>query len=474
MEDGKWKNRLVEGGGRAGGRDGTLVLDNAGKPHVLYEYGGLTAVELIYATFDGTTWTLEPVDGCTGGADSSLTLDSAGIPHIVYIKSCSNDDYTPAGSDYLMYATRKNGSWQTQKFERSNIVGQYLKMNVDSRRAPHFVYQDRGKEQLLYATLQNGQLITEALSVPPPPPYQGYNRGIRDTEIAVDHTNSPHIVISYDSDDRFHSNVTYISKTIAGWQVQTIYTDSHVVDVSLAIDSKNYPHVAFVSENSLKRVLRYAHQTEQGWEFQIIEPFTKTEYTVDFPYLSLKLDSNDTPHLAYVQLVNIDQPPSLTYAVLTNGSWQKETVTQTRPGGPCCMWVTLALDGANHPHITARGCCDSTGYGTLIYATKNEAGWNFALPVKDLGCWFEPVVAVDPSGKPWISCAKFADTKDPDTNDIETLHIISLQGSSWKEETVFTGRGYGSFALDVDNWGRPHLAFWDNRNGDIVYGTLSR
>ena len=87
-----------------------------------------------YAFFDGSTWTTEIVDGQTAGPYCSLALDSVGRPRIAY-------RYYEGHS--IRYAVRGDGgTWTFYDFETDNDEESYISMALDTMDRPHVSYYD--------------------------------------------------------------------------------------------------------------------------------------------------------------------------------------------------------------------------------------------------------------------------------------------------------------------------------------------
>ncbi|WP_205525588.1 hypothetical protein [Pyxidicoccus trucidator] len=96
-----------------------LAFDDAGKGHVVYTND--THNTLWYATWDGTTWKTEQIDGPgfnTGGmfvTKPVLALDAAtGTPHVGYLKSTGP---LAVATFRIGYATRVNGAWTRESVD---------------------------------------------------------------------------------------------------------------------------------------------------------------------------------------------------------------------------------------------------------------------------------------------------------------------------------------------------------------------
>jgi hypothetical protein len=139
----------------------------------------------------------------------------------------------------------------------------------------------------------------------------------------------------------------------------------------MVLDSKGYPHFIctqnhFLSAQDTTRVsnILYASWNGSAWN---------TEMAISNVSLAnmgfLALDSNDYPHIAYVT-----SDPELMYASWTGRTWNIQTVdTNISALGPCY----LALDSKSNPHISYLGYEPGNAFGPharayIMYATTNE------------------------------------------------------------------------------------------------------
>jgi hypothetical protein len=100
-----------------------MRLDSNDRPHIAY--GGL---HLYYASYDGTSWQIETVDGDTGG-NPSLTLDDLDHPHIGYIDSIALT---------LTYAWHDGLQWHHEVVDSATLGA--TSIVLDSVGHPHLSY----------------------------------------------------------------------------------------------------------------------------------------------------------------------------------------------------------------------------------------------------------------------------------------------------------------------------------------------
>ena len=191
-------------------RDGTWTITAIGSGPIQYEFNvslavspdGLPAIsyyndrdgDLVFASFDGASWTIETVvsDGDVGKF-SSLAFDAAGQPHISFY------DDLGGSSGRVLYAVRDGDAWTVEQVGTLDEV-----------------------EQGMLGTRRNSSLALDAQGV-------------------------PHVAFS----DK--SVIRYATRTDAGWEVEEIVTagDRALGQlVSLALDGAGTPHLSFFEVTS--------------------------------------------------------------------------------------------------------------------------------------------------------------------------------------------------------------------------------
>ncbi len=129
----EWLTETVDASG--GGYIGafcSLALDSSGRPHISYT---ANATKLRYASYDGLTWQIETIDTAfTEVIYTSLVLDAADLPHIAY-------DRAYLLTSILMYASYNGSSWSTTIVDPDTqpwVRGVSLRLAPNG--LPHIVY----------------------------------------------------------------------------------------------------------------------------------------------------------------------------------------------------------------------------------------------------------------------------------------------------------------------------------------------
>src|SRR4030042_6084155 len=102
---------------------------------------------------------------------------------------------------------------------------------------------------------------------------------------------------------------------------------------SLKLDSNDNPHISYYGSG-----LNYAKWNGSAWNIERLESDTYGEYAT-----SLALDSNDNPHISYYV-----RNSGLRFAEWTGSTWNIETV----PSEGAAADNSLALDSDGNPHIS--------------------------------------------------------------------------------------------------------------------------
>ncbi len=315
--------------------------------------------------------------------------------------------------------------WYIQTVDSSGNTGSSSSLAIDPSGYPHISYHDRANSDLQYAawngTCWDIQTVDSSGSV-------GSH-----TSLALDANGHPHI--SYQGG----GDLKYAAWNGTGWDIQTA-DDSFWVGwyTSLALDSNDYPHISYYAQVSGN--LKYAAWTGTGWDVQTVDS------TGDVgEYSSLALGSNDYPRISYRDFSDGD----LKYAAWNGSTWNIQSVYA---GGSFC---SLALDSADHPHITQGGW--------LRYAAWNGTSWEHTI-LDSSRLYYDTSLALDASGYGRVAY------RDQSNGDLK--YAFRTGSASWYRETVDSAGDVGSYpSLDLDASGYPHISYYDQTNGDLKYAT---
>ncbi len=155
---GYWEVRVVDPQGGSG-KFNSIAVDSTGHPHIAYANVRFESSGLRYATWTGSEWKKDIVEGVSGPTpvfSVNMVLDKDDNPHI---------SYTETQTRLVKYARRRAGQWQTEVVDsieqeaypdRNGIV-------LDSQGNPYMSYYDNRLGVLKIASRRNGKWYVEVL-----------------------------------------------------------------------------------------------------------------------------------------------------------------------------------------------------------------------------------------------------------------------------------------------------------------------
>lgn len=307
--------------------------------------------KLRYAEFDGTGWTTTVVDddGNTGFS-GSLAFDSSGTPHISYV------NYS---ADTLRYATRVNGTWQTRtldyigpSIEAGNDVSATTLVLHPVTGDPTISYFHQSTFTYRFGTLSNDVFASEAVETFADTVYPSEGRFLTHD---LDSQGNPHLAYWTDNTADGTYGLEYATRDSQGaWTFATISDAFGTWYSDLKVGSDDIPRVAYHDEymspeyNTRIGVLRFAEQTEAGWQSTLIDGGTQRNPPgVDYVgwHPSLALDAGNTPHISYADV----HGQSIKYATRNDNTWSTEIIDQgTDMIG---LLSSLAIDANGGIHV---------------------------------------------------------------------------------------------------------------------------
>jgi fibronectin type 3 domain-containing protein len=224
-----WVAEDVDDGGFWGGDVGyytAIAVDNTNRVHI--SHVSWVSYSLLYARFNGTTWTRETVDSTADCKETSIATDNNGYPHISY------RDFT-ASKLNLKYAKWTGSAWSVQEVDTTGDTGWNSSIAVDSSGNAHISYVDLTNHDLKYAkwsgtgwvlsTVDSASFVSEA------------------TDIALDSTGKP-VIIYYDNSTGDLKLAKYNGAT---WDIETVDSSGDVgYKSSVAIDASGIVHISYL------------------------------------------------------------------------------------------------------------------------------------------------------------------------------------------------------------------------------------
>ncbi len=318
--------------------------------------------------------------------------------------------------------------WARETVEAGTPSGLHTSVVLGPTGAPHITYIDRGSDAVKYAVLRPGGWDIEVVDI-----NGGFTGG---TSLVLDATGRPHV--SY-----FNGRagmVVYAVRNESAWQRTPVDRGSFLGPNSLAVDSSGLVHLAYAFPNAK---LQYASWDGARWTIEQVDT-----RRIAVHYLSLALDSDDRPHIAYYGNA------SLNYASWSGQAWTLETVDASGNTG---LYASLALDVDDVAHVAYRDFVTRD----LRYARLANGSWQLETvdSAGDAG-WFASI-AVDEENV--VHMAYYERIRSE-------LRHARRQSTAWFVEQVDSEGVVGwDTSLAVDSQGDPHISYYDWSRGSLRY-----
>ena len=223
---------------------------------------------------------------------------------------------------------------------------------------------------------------------------------------------------------------------------------------SLAFDSKGNPHISYYDFTTSNKNLKYARRDAKGgrWIISVLDDEDDVGQNS-----SIAIDKNDVVYISYIDKTS-------GYLKFWSSSWGSFYLYGTNIGA----FSSVATYRVDYRDRTEYYPAVATFYYftnrmILSYLVWNGEKWlaHWVDGASDVGLGTS--LALSPRGAPSISYFN-------DTNDM--LKIARALGNTWSIRDVTPGFTMGMYAsLKIDSGGKPHLAYYDNNYGDLIYTT---
>lgn len=312
-------------------------------------------------------------------------------------------------------------------------------------------------------------------------------------DLELDSSGYPHV--AYFKDGTNEDTLVY--RYFDGTQWQTGYSAAAIGGydyVSLELDAGGNPHMVYYRNNSLMAFYLYfdgASWTEMpvtpmqqaGGQYATLEltdggvpvvafyypaqsslsvatrvgdafvlsPVETAAVSTDaFSYISMELDQNDHPHLAYCVGASLGECDELHAAVYDGSDWIVEIVDEAQGGYGAGYHTSLVLDENGNEHLSY-----SIKDTHLMYAVHTESGWDRQQVISGESDQYT-AIGLDSIGRPVIGYYE---------SSSQYLKVIYWDGSTWSMDMNPDWYMLGMYLnLEMDASGSPTLAFWDSYN----------
>ncbi len=245
-----------------------MVFDSGDTPHV--SFGGLSTTEAAYALRNGS-WGVSFLP--EWGEWTSIALDSQGTPCFALLNNDRDN----------VFVHWNGGGWESQVIEEGNDYDGSISLAVDPENNAHIAYNSTSTStSVRYAfRTPSGDIALETVDSSMATEPRGISLALFNGMPAVSYNVA--------------GEVRYASCDGASWSVETVYstdTGAHEYGTSLAFDSYGNPHIAHCS--GFDGELLYSVDPGSGWVTENIHPISGGGDP------SLALDSNNQPHIAFI------------------------------------------------------------------------------------------------------------------------------------------------------------------------------
>jgi hypothetical protein len=276
--------------------------------------------------------------------------------------------------------------------------------------------------------------------------------------LAIDHHDDLHVSYWDATADAPRGLLIYAFRAQGDKKWSRIAVDQDGTYVSMALDSKDRPHLAYNSKR--ENGLHYTYWNGKKFVRQVIDSEHINYYT------SIQVDSQDHPCISYYlyHAPTGEYVLNLKYAYYDGKAWFIQTVDRRMHTG---KMNALALDAKGNPHISYSYLGSS---GDMLYAYWADARWQ--LSAADFGrtenthLSYGNNIAVDSKGV--VHLVYFDNVKN-------NVKYASWDGSHWTKEVVdhvVALDDLDHIALQIDKQDHPHLAYYDAGAGALKYAIL--
>jgi hypothetical protein len=227
---------------------------------------------------------------------------------------------------------------------------------------------------------------------------------------------------------------------------------------ALAIDRDGDLHAAYWDATAGRPwgQLRYAYRApgDQHWSRMVVD--------TDGLYVSMAVDSRNHPHLAY----DDGRERGLHYAYWDGKQWRRQIVDSGHVG----FYNSIQVDAEGHPKISYYLDLAPTGeyWLRLKYAYFDGSAWYIQTVDPRMHTGKMNSLALDADGRPYISYSYFATTHDIFYAHLAGPRWQYGAADTQQQENALLGQGND---IAVDSKGHPHIAYYDNTKNNLKYAS---
>jgi len=326
--------------------------------------------------------------------------------------------------------------WSITTVDSSKGSGHYCSLAFDRKGHPGIAHYDMQKKNAKYAVRTQLGWVVETID-------RRVDTGCF-ARLAYNRLNEPNIAYSVDSygpsRDRPYSGPHFAYKRREAWNTVYAFNRGSIWYVSLALDTDDYPHLAYLDRAGGS--IQYSQWTGSRWNNETIATLEKINYDRALG-VSMAISSRNRPMVVYH-----DPSTGLICATRkTKGSWALETIDREGSPLPAGLYCSLALDRRDQPHVSYY----MPNQRCLRYARKkSHRRWETMTIDRGEDTGQYSSIAVGRSGDPHIAYYNGTDG---------FIRYACRKGRKWTIVRTSCQGYYPSLKLNQND--TPHIAFYD-------------
>lgn len=324
----------------------------------------------------------------------------------------------------------------------------YTSIAIDNNNIPYVAYMDLANSSKVTVMKFNW---TNRITVWTP----GFSSGNSSYEsLVIDNNNIPYVAYR----DQVNSGkVTVMKFNWTNWEIVGIpgfsSGDSHYV--WLAIDNNNVPYVAYRDDtNWYKATVMKFNGT--SWEVVGMLGFSPGLATARANYVSLAIDKNNTPYIAYSHSDATLDVGGATVMKFNGINWETVWTPRFSPGK--IGYTSLSIDSNNTPYIAYT---DNTNFNRAIVMKYSWTNWEFVwTPDFSADQVYFPSLSIDNNNIPYIAYVDYGSGQKSTVMKFNWTNRITVGPPGFSSGVV----AYTS--LTIDNNNNLYVVYDDQSNWD--------
>ena len=311
--------------------------------------------------------------------------------------------------------------WSVQRVDEVGNVGPYSSIALDATGRPCISYVDWSNRDLKFAAWNGSSWSVE--TVDDDWVYSG-------TSLVFDSGGTPHINYAFDTGE-WSGGLRYAFKQGASWITETVYTERFgQAPHCIVMGDDDIPSVIYSPED-----LYCATRTAGAWETQRIVDSDAWRQALDAAE-----DSTGKIHIISWQ------GGSTIYHRVYYTTWDGTQVHEEDLGPHTFAWyVSITLDKQGSPHLAYR---DTYTTDKLVYAYQASGSWSFET-VPNAYVFSGCDIVLDESGNPLIAyCSNSKDLQVAmrSSSGLWTIDTVDSIGDVWFDASM-TSDGHGTYHI---------------------------